>query len=55
VYVSIRGITRLLNRFQMVVWSVLFAQDEYMVDVDSGGPANILVIDLNIIVAVDSL
>ena len=54
-YVSIRGISPLLNRFQMVVWSVLFAQDEYMVDVPSRGPANVLVIDLDIIVAADSL
>ena len=32
----------------MVVWSMLFAEDEYMVNVGNGDPANTRVIDLDI-------
>ena len=49
VYVSIRGITTILNRFRMVVWSMLFSEDEYSVEVQSGDPANTEVIDLDIV------
>jgi len=39
----------------MVVWSMLFAQDEYMVNVNDGDPANTRVIDLDIMDANDNL
>lgn len=54
VYISIRGIT-IINRFRMVVWSMLFSEDEYSVEVQSGDPANTKVIDLDIVNATDSL
>ena len=47
-YISIRGIT-VINRFRMVVWSMLFSEDEYCVEIQSGDSANVQVIDLNIV------
>lgn len=55
VYISIRGITTFINRFQMVVWSMLFSQDEYPVEVRNGDPANTKVIDLDVVNASDHL
>ena len=48
VYISIRGIT-VINRFRMVVWNMLFSEDEYCVEIQSGDPANTQVINLDII------
>ena len=48
VYISIRGIT-VINRFRMVVWSMLFEEDEYCVEIQSRDSANTQVIDLDIV------
>ena len=50
VYISIRGIT-VINRFRMVVWNMLFSEDEYCVEfeIQSGDHANTQVINLDIV------
>ena len=53
-YISIRGIT-IINRFRMVVWNMLFSEDEYCEEVQNGGPADEVVIDLDILDANDDL
>jgi len=50
IYVSIRGIAPMRNRFRMVVWNMLFSQDIYSVTVQNGvyNPSS-AIHDLNII------
>jgi len=42
------------NRFKMVVWNMLFAEDIYSVTVQNGVFTNSILIDLNIINATDA-
>ena len=48
VYVSVRGITPMRNRFRMVVWNVLFTQDVYSITVPSEELNPVSIHDLNI-------
>lgn len=54
VYIAIRGIAKILNRFQMTVYSMLFDQEVYTATVPSGQMAA-NVIDLDILNDTDSL
>ena len=53
-YISVRGISNILNRFQMTVYSMLFDQEIYMATVPSGQVVN-NVIDLDILNDTDNL
>ena len=54
VYISIRGIANILNRFQMTVYSTLLDQEVYTETVPSGKVVN-NVIDLDILNDTDNL
>ena len=54
VYISIRGIANILNRFQMTVYSMLFDQEVYTETVPSGQVVS-NVIDLDILNDTDNL
>lgn len=54
VYIAIRGIAKILNRFQMTVYSMLFDQEIYMATVP-GGQVVSNVIDLDILNDTDNL
>ena len=53
VYIAVRGIAKILNRFQMTVYSMLFDQDIYTAMVPGGQIVD--VIDLDILNDTDSL
>ena len=53
-YISIRGIAKILNRFQMTVYSMLFDQEVYTASVPSGQVVD-NVIDLDILNDTDNL
>ena len=53
-YISIRGIANILNRFQMTVYSMLFDQEVYTETVPSGQVVS-NVIDLDILNDTDNL